>query len=296
MLFDIRSPWQDKVFDVLNLIVLILIFFITAYPLYFVLIASVSDPVYVNVGEVFFAPRGWSLRGYELVARDPRILLGYRNTIIYTLCGTLLSVAITVCAGYALSRKDLYGKTFFTLFFLFTMYFNGGLIPTYLQVRNLGLVNTFGVVIIVGSLSIWNLIVCRTFFRNTIPDELWEAASIDGSGTIGFFLKIVIPNSRAIIAIMSLYYAVGQWNDYFKALVYLSKSKLYPLQLILRDLLLSSQTLAVEADPTMLVEITKQAEALKYAMIVVASFPVLALYPLAQKYFVRGIMVGSVKG
>ncbi len=296
MLYDKHSCFQDKIFDNIVLIMLGGAFILTAYPLFFVLIASISDPNYVNAGEVFLYPKGFSLRAYEFVLQDSRIMTGYLNTIIYTVLGTLLSVTVTVCAAFALSRKELMFSRFFTWYFLFTMYFSGGLIPTYLQVRDLGLTNTRGAMIIVGAVGIWNLIVCRTFFRNTIPDELLEAASIDGCGMLRFFFQIVIPNAKPIIAIMVLYYAVGQWNEFFKALIYISKSELYPLQLILRDMLLASQTLAIDADPELIIEMTKQAESMKYAMIVVSSLPVLALYPFVQKFFVKGMMVGSVKG
>lgn len=297
-MFEKRSCVQDKIFDVVVFILLLLIFFIVAYPLYFVLIASISDPNYVNRGEVFLLPKGFSPRAYALVVRDPRILTGYGNTIFYTFFGTLLSVVVTVCAAFPLSRpkKELYGHRTLTWFFLFTMYFSGGLVPTYMQVKNLGLVNTRAVMILLGSVSVWNLIVCRTFFKNTIPNELWEAASVDGCNVFRFFWSIVLPNAKAIIAIMTLYYAVAQWNEYFRALIYLSKSSLYPLQMILRDLLLAAQALTIDADPSLIIEMTKQAESMKYAIIVVSSVPVLALYPFVQKYFVKGVMVGSVKG
>lgn len=296
MIYDKHSCFQDKIFDAVVLFLLVGAFILTAYPLFFVVIASISDPDYVNAGEVFLYPKGFSLRSYEFVMQDSRIMTGYMNTIIYTVFGTLVSVIVTVCAAFSLSRKELLFHKFFTWFFLFTMYFGGGLIPTYLQVRDLGLTNTRGAMILVGAVGIWNLIVCRTFFKNTMPDELWEAASIDGCGMLRFFYKIVIPNAKPIIAIMVLYYAVGQWNEFFKALIYISRSELYPLQLILRDMLLASQTLSIDADPELIIEMTKQAESMKYAMIVVSSLPVLALYPFVQKFFVKGMMVGSVKG
>lgn len=297
-MFDKRACRQDKIFDVIVLILLVLIFFLSAYPLYFVLIASISDPNFVNRGEVFLIPKGLSLEAYSLVVRDPRILTGYGNTIFYTIFGTLLSVFVTVCAAFPLSRpkKELFGHRLLTWFFLFTMYFNGGLVPTYMQVKNLGLINTRAVMILLGSISVWNLIVCRTYYKNTIPNELWEAASVDGCNVFRFFYSIVLPNSKAIIAIMTLYYAVAQWNEYFRALIYLNKNSLYPLQMILRDLLLAAQAMTIEADPSLLLEMTRQAETMKFAMIVVSSVPVLAIYPFVQKYFVKGVMVGSVKG
>ena len=296
MIFDKRSSRFDKGFDIVVLLFLCVVFVLAAYPIYFVLIASISDPDAVNQGRVMFFPQGFNIEAYKIVLKDPKILMGYYNTIIYTVGGTLISVFITVCAGFALSRKDLYGKKIITWVFLFTMYFNGGLIPTYLQVDALGLTNTGLAIILVGSLNIWNLIVCKSFFTSTIPDELWEAAAIDGCTLLKFFKRIVLPNSKAVVAIMVLYYAVAQWNDYFKSLIYLSDSQLYPLQMILRDILLASQVLSVDASPEMIIEMTRQAESMKYAIIVISSLPVLALYPVIQKHFVKGVMVGSVKG
>ncbi len=296
MIFEKRSSKFDKGFDIVVLIMLFVIFLLAVYPIYFVLIASISDPDAVNQGRVIAFPIGFNIEAYKLVLQDAKIITGYVNTFIYTFGGTLVSVIITVCAGFALSRKDLYGKKILIWFFLFTMYFSGGLIPTYLQVDALGLTNTRYAIILVGCLNIWNLVVCKSFFENTIPNELWEAASIDGCTMLMFFRKIVLPISKAIIAIMVLYYAVAQWNDYFKSLIYLSDSDLYPLQMILRDILLASQVLSIDASPEMIIEMTRQAESMKYAIIVVSSLPVLALYPVIQKHFVKGVMVGSVKG
>lgn len=287
---------NDKLFDVVVMILLAVTFIVALYPLYFVVIASISDAHFVNRGEVLLYPKQIHFSAYTSVLSDPRILSGYKNTIIYTVFGTLLSVFITILAAFPLSRKELLGKKFFTWFFLFTMYFNGGLIPTYLQVKSLGLVNTRAAVIIVGSLGIWNLIIARSFFSNNIPDELWEAASIDGCSMYQFFWKVVLPISKSIIAILVLYYAVAQWSDYFKGLIYLNKSSFYPLQLILRDILLAGEAVSVDVDPASMREMTKKAEVIKYAIIIVSSLPVIAIYPFVQKHFVKGVMVGSLKG
>lgn len=287
---------NDKAFDVIVFVLLSVIFVAAAYPLYFVIIASISDPDFVNRGEVFLIPKGFMISSYQTVFKDARILLGYQNTIIYTLFGTAISVVITILAAFPLSRKEMVGYKFFIWFFLLTMYFKGGLIPLYLQVRNLGLVNTRASIVVMGALGIWNLIITKTFFQNTIPKELHEAASIDGCSMFQFFAKIVLPNSKAIVAILVLYYAVGQWNDFFKALIYLNDIKLYPLQLILRDILLANQNVMVDADPELIEQLTKQAESMKYAIIIVSSLPVIAIYPFVQRHFVKGVMIGSVKG
>ncbi|MFI3169987.1 MAG: carbohydrate ABC transporter permease [Faecalibacterium sp.] len=295
-MFEKRSCTFDKIFDIVVFIFLVFIFFLSCYPLYFVLIASISNPFSVMRGEVILFPVEISFETYVDVLKDPDILLGYKNTFIYTFAGTVISVLITVSAAFALSRKDLYGHKFWMAFFLITMYFNGGLIPTYLQVSNLGLINTRWAIILVGSLSVWNLIICKTFFENTIPHDLWEASSIDGANMFQYFFKVVLPNAKAITAIMVLYYAVAQWNDFFKSLIYLSNANLYSLQMILRDLLLASQVVLPDVDAEALMQMMYKAESIKYVVIVVASLPVLCMYPFVQKYFVKGVMVGSVKG
>ncbi len=295
-IFEKRTSASDKVFDVVVIIALFVIGVVSFYPLLVVVSASVSDPDFVNRGEVLFLPKGLQFTSYELVFRDDRIITGYINSFIYMALGTALSVMVTVMAAYPLSRKDMLGHSWITWFYLIPMYISGGLIPTFIQVRDIGLLNHPSVMVILGCLSIWNLIVCRTFFQSNIPIELWEAASIDGCSVYKFFFKMVLPNSKAIIAIMVLYYAVGQWNEYFRAMIYLNDSDYFPLQLFLRDILLASQSVSVDADPEIYELMTKQAEAMKYSMIVISSLPVLILYPFIQKYFVKGVMIGSVKG
>ncbi len=295
-IFEKRTSKSDKVFDVVVAVSLLIIGIVSFYPLLIVVSASLSDPDFVNRGEVLFLPKGFQLTSYELVFRDDRIITGYINSFIYMILGTILSVMVTIMAAYPLSRKDMLGHAWITWFFLIPMYISGGLIPTFIQVRDIGLLNNPSVMVILGCLSIWNLIVCRTYFQSNIPIELWEAASIDGCSVYKFFFKMVIPNSKAIIAIMVLYYAVGQWNEYFRAMIYLNDSEFFPLQLFLRDILLASQSVSVDADPEIYALMTKQAEAMKYSMIVISSLPVLVLYPFIQKYFVKGVMIGSVKG
>lgn len=291
-----QSSAVDKTFDVIVFILLSITLLLVLYPLYFVVIASFSDANAVNRGDVLFWVKGFSLDAYKSVLQDSRILNGYKNTIFYTLGGTLISVFITVCAAFPLSRKSMAGHKFFTWFFLITMYFGGGLIPTYLQVQKLGIANTVWAVMIVGSLSVYNLIICRTYFNNNIPNELWEAASIDGCSMYKFFYRIVLPNAKAIIAIMVLYYAVAMWNDYMRSLIYLNDVNQYPLQMVLRDLLLSTQGMEQNLDPALLDKAAQRGQSMKYAAIIFSSIPVLILYPFVQKHFVKGVMIGAVKG
>lgn len=267
------------------------------YALWFVVIASVSDPNRVASGEVLFLPKGITLEGFKYIFRDKRIWTGYRNTILYTTVGTMIGLFITIPAGYALSKKDMVGKGIIMKLLVFTKYFSGGLIPTYLVVKRLHLVNTPYVLMIMGSFSVFNLILCRTFFINTLPQELQEAAEIDGCTIFQYFIKIVLPLSKAIIAIMALYYAVGHWNSFFNGLIYVTDIKLYPLQVILRDILISGQSVDPSSmDPDALEMMKQIARTIKYGVMIVSSLPVLIMYPFVQKYFVKGVMIGSVKG
>lgn len=293
----IKRTRFDAVFDTVSTILLVGALLVVLYPLYFVLIASVSDATSISTGRVILLPQNVSWVGYQRILQDTRIWSGYCNSIIYTLGSTLIGVITTVMAGYSFSRSDLVGRKALMLIYVFTMYFSGGLIPTYLVVKQLGLISSPWIVILLGSVSVYNIIIARSFFSNSIPPELFEAASIDGCGNGRFFLSIVVPLSKAIIAVLALYYAVAQWNGYFNALVYLNKQEQYPLQLILREILISSQM--VHADVTDLdaiQEMQRIAATVKYGVIVVASVPMLAIYPLVQKYFIKGVMIGSVKG
>ena len=288
---------SDIVFLFIVYATVILISVVILYPLWFVIIASISDPNLVATGEVLLLPKGITFEGFKYIFRDPRIWSGYYNTIRYTVVGTMLALFITVPAGYALSRTDMMGRGLIMKLLIVTKYFSGGLIPTYLVVKSLGLVNTPYVLMILGSFSVFNLILCRTYFLTTMPSELQEAAEIDGCGIFQYFMKIVIPLSKSIIAIMVLYYAVGHWNSFFNGLIYVTDSDLYPLQLILRDILITGQSVdPATVDPESL-ELMKQiARTIQYGVIIVSSLPVLVLYPFVQKHFVKGVMIGSVKG
>lgn len=289
---------SDRTFDIVNTAVMLLVFFVIAYPLYFVVIASVSDPNLVNSGKVIFLPKGFNLDAYEHILTNENILTGFKNAVLYTIVWTVLAVCITIPAGYALSRTDLPLKKFWTLFFVFVMYFQGGLIPTYLVVKDLGLLDTMWAVILPTCLSVYNLIVCRTFFEGTLSDELLDAARVDGAGNLKFFFRIALPLSKAIVAIMVLFYAVQQWNAYFDAMIYLNSEEKYPLQLVLKDILIQAQMNSSGAfgDAQSVAAMQRIAELVKYSSIVVASLPMLILYPFVQKYFVKGIMIGAVKG
>ncbi len=286
----------DRVFDVINTILLSLLALSFIYVLIFVLSASLSSPTAVYSGKVILWPVDWTLEGYERVFRESKVWVGYRNTAIYTLIGTLLSVALTTTAAYALSRKDLPGRGIITGLLVFTMFFGGGLIPTYLIVKDLGLLDSMWAVILPGCVSMSNIIIAKTFFSSSIPIELLEVAQLDGCSNRKYFFNIVIPLSQAIIAVLCLYYAVGYWNQYFSAMIYLKDREKYTLQLILREILIEAQASEAMTDDLEAAQLQEVSEVLKYALIIVASVPMLVLYPFIQKYFVKGVMIGSLKG
>lgn len=267
------------------------------YPLIFVASASVSDAIAVIKGEVWLWPKQLSFTGYKLIFDNKEILTGYGNTILYTVVGTALNLVLTVMGAYPLSRKDLAGRNVVMALIVFTMFFSGGLIPTYLLVKKLHMINTMWALIVPGAVSVWNVIIMRTFFQTSIPNEIQESAAIDGSSNIQTLIRIVLPLSTPIIAVMVLFYSVGHWNAYFNALIYLNDRHLYPLQLFLREILIKSQTDQMTSSMDLsLQKHLMEAEAIKYAVVIVANLPVLLLYPFLQKYFVKGIMVGAIKG
>ena len=295
----LRRTRSDLIYDIVVYIFLGLICLIALYPLYFVLIASISSPEAVNSGKVIFAPIGITLEGYQKLFEDNRIWIGYRNTIFYTVCGTTLNVVMTLLAAYPLSRRKLPGKKILVTYFLFTMFFNGGLIPTFLVVNDLGLYNTPWILIVMGAISVYNMIIAKTFFENNISADLMEAAEIDGCGTFRFFISIAIPLSKALVGVLVVYYGVVHWNQYFNALIYISDQNLQPLQMVLREILIQNSTTQQVFDESMMEELLRReryAELIKYGVIVVASVPVLCVYPFVQKYFEKGVMIGAVKG
>ena len=286
----------DRIFDIVNYAVLTLVLLIVAYPLYFIVIASVSDPVAVYAGKVIFWPQSFTWEGYERILSYEAFFTGYRNTIIYTVIGTAINVLVTIPGAYALSRKDLVGRNIIMLLITFTMIFNGGLIPSYLLIMELKLYNTMWALILPVAVSSWNLIVARTFFQQTIPDELLEAAVLDGCTNTQFFLRIVLPLSKAIIAVMVLFYAVSHWNSYFNALIYLKTMSKYPLQLVLRNILFENSMGDMVEDASTLAAQQRLGDLIKYGVIMASSLPLLILYPFLQRYFIQGVMIGAVKG
>lgn len=297
----VRSYKEEWLFDTINYIFLGILTFIVLYPLYFVVIASISDPDLVNTGRVIFVPKGITFMGYVRVFQNEEILTGYRNTIFYAVFGTLINLTLTLTGAYALSKKRLRGRNFFTLMFAFTMFFSGGLIPTYLLIQTLGMTNTFWALLIPSAVSMYNLVVARTFFMNSVPAEIEESALIDGCGITRTFVTIVLPLSKAMIAVLALFYGIGHWNSFFAALIYLTNRELFPLQLILREILVMNQfsedMMSVMADGDDMISIRmKIASMIKYAVIIVSSIPVLIIYPFLQKYFASGVMLGALKG
>ena len=297
----IRRSREDVIFDVVLFVILTLIFIIVAYPLYFIIISSVSDPKAVAGGKVIFYPIGLNFKGYAEVFKDSRIIRSFLNSLFYTFCGTMLNLAVTLPTAYALSRKKFFLKKPVTIFYMITMFLSGGMIPTYLVVQKTGLLDTMWSLIIPGALSVYNMIVARTFFQQNISEELYEAAELDGCGHGKFFFSVALPLSGAITAIMVLYYGVGHWNAYFNALLYMQTESKFPLQLILRSILVQNEAQqnqqAVNAAARAALEESRQlAELMKYSLIIISSIPVLVIYPFIQKHFVKGVMIGSLKG
>lgn len=288
---------RDRLFDIVNAAILVVLSLIVCYPLYFVVIASFSDPSKVQMGEVVLYPIGIQWDGYLQILQNSELWTGYGNTLLYTFFATILNLVLTLTAGFALSNRSLPGRKWIMRMLTFTMFFSGGMIPTYIVVRSLGLLNTRTVMILMGAVNVWNLILARSFFEGTIPTELRDAAFIDGCSYIRFFISIVLPVSGAIIAVLTVYYAVAHWNQYMNAIIYLRNRKLMPLQVFLRELLIDDQfnDSNVMMDEMAYLHAVK-IMSMKYGVIIVSSLPVLVLYPFVQKYFVKGVMVGSVKG
>ncbi|WP_445479457.1 carbohydrate ABC transporter permease [Lysinibacillus irui] len=286
----------DRAFTIFNYIFLAIVAAVVLYPLIFVLSASLSNPEYVISGDIWLWPKEFTVEAYQKVFQNPDIINGFVNTLKYTFFGTLLNIFMTICAAYPLSRRNLKGKGFIMAFMVFTMFFSGGLIPTYLLIRDLGMINTFWVMIIPNAVAVWNIIIMRTFFQS-IPYELEESAMIDGAGNFRILWSIVLPLSLPVMAVMVLFYAVGHWNSYFQALIYLQDQDKFPLQLILRQILIQGQADdMIKATSESFLAQKLSVEGLKYAVLIVANLPMLMLYPFLQRYFVKGVMIGSLKG
>lgn len=287
----------DKWFEAINITLLALLSLLVLYPLVFVISASISNPAHVLNGEMWLLPKELTFAGYKKVLDNKDLLTSYGNTILYTVVGTAINLVMTIMAAYPLSKRDMAGRNVLMALMVFTMYFSGGLIPTYMLIKQLGMTNTMWALVIPNAVSVWNIIIMRTFFQSSIPNEVKEAASIDGCSDMRILWRIVLPLSMPIVAVMILFYSVGHWNAYFNAMIYLTDRSDYPLQLILREILIQGQMeqMTNVGDASHAKTIMDE-ELIKYAAVVVANLPILALYPFLQKYFVKGVMIGAIKG
>ncbi|MBM7541265.1 carbohydrate ABC transporter permease [Amphibacillus cookii] len=296
----INETKADKMFMGFVYFALTFALIVVLYPLIYIISASISDPAAVNSGEMWLWPKNVTLEGYRIILQNDAIWRGYIMTIFYTVFGTMINLVFTIPTAYALSRKDFYGRRIFTIMFVLTMFIDGGLIPTYLVVRNLGLIDTVWAMVLPNAVALWNIIITRVYFQSTIPRGLEEAATIDGASNFKLFIKIILPLSAPIIAVMALFYGVGHWNSYFNALIYLSDRSLYPLQLVLREILvlqeMSSNNLNMSGQVAEFLHSQQQLAAIiKYGVMIVSTLPIIAVYPFLQKYFVKGVMIGSIK-
>ena len=292
----IKRCKEDVVFDAACFIILTLVLFVVAYPLYWVIISSISAPSAVSSGKVLLHPIGFTLKGYAEVFKNDQVMRGFLNSLIITFCGVMVNLIVTLPTSYALSRSNFSGKKPITIFYLITMFFGGGLIPTYLLINNIGLLDSMWAVILPGAFSVWNMIIARTYYQG-IPRELREAADVDGASEMRYFFNILLPVCMPVVAVLALWQFVAMWNSYFDAMIYLNSASKQPLQLVLRSILIQSQPESgMIADIQSTAERAKMAELLKYATIIISSLPLLVMYPFFQKYFDAGIMAGSVKG
>lgn len=288
---------SDKIMNAVVYTLMFLLIVVILYPLIYVVSSSFSSGEAVSTGKVLLWPVDFSLQGYKAVFAYKQVWVGYRNTIFYTLVGTALNLVLTVMVAYPLSRKNLQFRGFYTTLFLITMFFSGGIIPSYILMTKLHLTNTKWSLIFSGSISVYNMIIMRTFFQNSIPNELLEAGKIDGITDIGYLFKVVIPLSKAIFAVITLYYAVGHWNSYFNAMLYLRDETLYPLQLVLRSILnVGKIDLSQITDAELIKQMRGLSDLMKYSLIIISSAPIIIAYPFVQRFFEKGVMIGSVKG
>lgn len=293
----VRDPMEDRILYAVVTVILVLFMLVVAYPIIYVVSSSFSSGTAVTTGRVVLWPVEFTLEGYKTVFAHRYIVSAYRNTIFYTVVGTMINLVVTMTCAYPLSRRDFPMRNFFTGLFLFTMFFSGGLIPTYILMSKIGFVNSIWAMLIPGALSVYNMILVRTFLTGSIPLELLEASQIDGCSDFKYFTSILLPLSKPVIAVVTLYYAVGHWNAYFNAMMYLNDMELFPLQLILRQILVANQiSLNDLVDVESMVAKQGLADILKYALIVVSTAPIMCMYPFIQRYFIKGVMIGSVKG
>lgn len=288
---------EDQIFYIVNTVIMILIAIVMVYPLYYIVMASVTDPTVVNTGKLLLFPEKIYLEGYKAAFSYKQLYTGFLNSVFYTVMGTAISIFLTIPGAYALSRRDLKGRNVVMFLFTFTMFFSGGMVPSYMLINKLRLIDTVWAMVLPGALSVYNLIVVRTFFQTNLPDELLEAAKVDGCSDLKFFWNIALRVSGTIIAVMVLFYAVGIWNSYFNAIMYLNSRSRMPLQAVLRDLLiLNTVTNELPIDATETVSRMMRADQLKYCVIIISTVPMMILYPFIQKHFTKGVMIGSIKG
>lgn len=292
-----RMPTEDRLFNAINRTLLFIVLLIILYPLIFTVSASFSDPKMVTSGKLVLWPVGFNLDSYKEVFKSKNILIGYKNTLTITTVGTLINLFMTICGAYPLSRQDLYGRRFFMMVFTFTMFFGGGIIPLYLIVQKVGLINSWLALILPFAVSTYNLIIMRTYFETAIPFDMQEAAFIDGCSNLGILVRIILPLSGPILAVIALYYAVGHWNSYFNAMMFINDKPKWPLQLFLREVLVMNQAQnMLDSAAEDMARQAMRAETIKYSVIVVSSLPMLIIYPMVQKFFVKGVMIGAIKG
>lgn len=288
---------SDTVFNIVHKLFMGLILILFAWPIWFIIISSVSDPYAITNGEVWLIPKGFQLEGFRKIFENKELFVAYRNSIVYTVGGTVINIVLTVCAAFTLSRMDFWPRKFLTIMYIFTMYFGGGMIPYYLQIRDLGLMNSPWVMVIPNAINIFNVLILRSCFMYGIPKELEEAASLDGAGAPQLLMKIYLPLSKATMAVLVLYYAVGHWNDYVSALLFLTDREILPLQSILREILVMSDYMSRGSmNAAAVAEMMRTGGIIKYGVIIISTIPVMIMYPFVQKYFVKGVMVGAVKG
>ena len=293
----IRDSRGDRIYYGVCYTIVALLVLIVLYPLIYIISASFSSPAQVSSGKVWLLPVGPTLYSYEVILQYKNVFIGYGNTIFYTVVGTLINIAVTMLCAYPLSRRDFSGRYVLSLIFVFTMVFNAGMIPNYMLIRDLGMLGTRWAMLLPGAMNVYNMIVARTFIQNTIPTELLEASKLDGCDDFQYFTRVVLPLSSTVIAVITLYYAVAHWNSYFNAFLYLSDRDMYPLQIFLRQILVQNNFDTSEmTDPELAQQLKGLSEVLKYSVIVVSTAPLMCLYPFVQKYFVKGVMIGSVKG
>lgn len=295
-IFSKNMSLSDRIFGITVVLLSIMIFLMILYPLWFVVIASISNSNLVNLGQITFWPKDIRFYGYDQIIKDSRIWSGYANTLLYVVAGTALNMVVTLPAAYALSRKSFQTRNKIMFYFVFTMFFSGGLVPTYMTVSSLNLISTKTILIIFVAVNTYNLIIARTFIENSIPEDLYEAAVLDGCTHFHFFIKVVLPLSKAVNAVLILYYAVFHWNDYFNALVYNSEQRNAPLQIVLREILLLNQAFSSGSGGVQGGYGQSSADQVKYAVIIVSTLPILCVYPFVQKHFEKGVMIGAVKG